>query len=425
MPGVRISVDPQEALIDEEVDIRVMGLPPNGRITIKASVKEGDILMSSYGCYTATERGIVSVRDQASLEGTYTGVEPMGLFWSLKWEPSYTRKRRLVRYDVDTPLIVTLSVIDGHYSWEDLFDPSIRPLATVKVRRWYKHKSVRRIEVKHGSTRGSLFTPPGRGPFPGVIDIMGAGGGLLHYQGALLASKGFVVLCLAYYKYDDLPIKPQDVTFDYFIESTEWFLGLPEVKNDGIGVIAISKGGMYSLMLCMHFHQIKAVVLSSGVTFVCDFPLKYSKGDIPNAESVLQNLRTTSEGDEVIAVYQPTVDDFIKVWESSASVLFIVGEDDRCLDPAITDRFLQVVPDEYKHRFQLFKYPDTGHIIDPPYSPCFRTSSQGLRVVVWGGSPKGINLAQEEFWQRTVDFFSRRLGRVNARAVIPHKSSNL
>lgn len=73
MPGVRISVDPQEALIDEEVDIRVMGLPPNGRITIKASVKEGDILMSSYGCYTATAQGIVSVRDQASLEGTYTG----------------------------------------------------------------------------------------------------------------------------------------------------------------------------------------------------------------------------------------------------------------------------------------------------------------------------------------------------------------
>lgn len=73
MPGVRISVDPQEALIDEEVDIRVMGLPPNGRITIKASVKEGDILISSYGCYTATAQGIVSVRDQASLEGTYTG----------------------------------------------------------------------------------------------------------------------------------------------------------------------------------------------------------------------------------------------------------------------------------------------------------------------------------------------------------------
>lgn len=81
MPGVRISVDPQEALIDEEVDIRLEGLPPNERVTIKASVKEGGIPMSSYGCYTATEQGIVSVRDQASLEGTYTGqlyTLPMG-----------------------------------------------------------------------------------------------------------------------------------------------------------------------------------------------------------------------------------------------------------------------------------------------------------------------------------------------------------
>lgn len=71
-----------------------------------------------------------------------------------------------------------------------------------------------------------LFFLTGRGPFPGVIDIMGAGGGLLHYQGALLASKGFVVLCLAYYKYDDLPIKPQDVTFDYFIVRTTFFFNI-------------------------------------------------------------------------------------------------------------------------------------------------------------------------------------------------------
>lgn len=36
---------------------------------------------------------------------------------------------------------------------------------------------------------------------------------------------------------------------------------------------------------------------------------------------MLQNLRTTSEGDEVIAVYQPTVDDFIKVNFESLDVL--------------------------------------------------------------------------------------------------------
>lgn len=36
---------------------------------------------------------------------------------------------------------------------------------------------------------------------------------------------------------------------------------------------------------------------------------------------MLQNLRTTSEGEEVIAVYQPTVDDFIKVNFESLYVL--------------------------------------------------------------------------------------------------------
>lgn len=79
---------------------------------------------------------------------------------------------------------------------------------------------------QHGSNQCLVCFLAGRGPFPGVIDIMGAGGGLLHYQGALLASKGFVVLCLAYYKYDDLPKKPQDVTFDYFIVRTTFFFNI-------------------------------------------------------------------------------------------------------------------------------------------------------------------------------------------------------
>ena len=72
--------------------------------------------------------------------------------------------------------------------------------------------------------------------------------------------------------------------------------------------------------------------------------------------------------------------DFIywQVWESSASVLCFVGDDDRCLNPAITERFIQLVPKEHTHRFQLLRYPDTGHFIDPPYSPCFRTSFHGL-----------------------------------------------
>jgi hypothetical protein len=73
MSGVRISATPQEALVDEKVHIKVDGLPRNGPVTIKASLQEGKLRFSSFGCYTATDKGQVFVENQASVQGTYTG----------------------------------------------------------------------------------------------------------------------------------------------------------------------------------------------------------------------------------------------------------------------------------------------------------------------------------------------------------------
>lgn len=74
MSNVQLSVTPNEALVDEKVHIRVDGLPKNGPITIKASLQEGSLRFSSYGCYTATDEGSVVIGEQKSQLGTYTGV---------------------------------------------------------------------------------------------------------------------------------------------------------------------------------------------------------------------------------------------------------------------------------------------------------------------------------------------------------------
>ena len=46
----------------------------------------------------------------------------------------------------------------------------------------------------------------------------------------------------------------------YCKESTEWFAGLPNVKPEGIGMIGISKGGMYTLELCRHVPKASTLV---------------------------------------------------------------------------------------------------------------------------------------------------------------------
>ena len=47
----------------------------------------------------------------------------------------------------------------------------------------------------------------GNGPFPAVIDLFGAAPGVHGQRAALLASRGFLTLALAYFGYKDLPKK--------------------------------------------------------------------------------------------------------------------------------------------------------------------------------------------------------------------------
>ena len=50
-----------------------------------------------------------------------------------------------------------------------------------------------------------MWSLSGNGPFPGVIDLYGTGGGLPEYRACLLSNYGFAVLALAFYGYEDLP----------------------------------------------------------------------------------------------------------------------------------------------------------------------------------------------------------------------------
>ena len=56
---------------------------------------------------------------------------------------------------------------------------------------------------------------PGDGPFPGVIDMFGGGGGLIEFRSALLASRGFAAFALPYFAHDDLP-RSLEFNLEYF-----------------------------------------------------------------------------------------------------------------------------------------------------------------------------------------------------------------
>lgn len=70
----------------------------------------------------------------------------------------------------------------------------------------------------------------GPGPFPAVIDLFGGAGGLIEFRAGLLASRGFAVLALAFFAYEDLPKGLTQLDLDYFEEAVELLLRHPKVS---------------------------------------------------------------------------------------------------------------------------------------------------------------------------------------------------
>ncbi|KAK1169297.1 bile acid-CoA:amino acid N-acyltransferase-like isoform X1 [Acipenser oxyrinchus oxyrinchus] len=121
---------------------------------------------------------------------------------------------RLRKRSVETPFLVELSVLEAHVA--DRFRE--RAVAAVSLERWYLAPGVRRVEVRQRGVVGTLFLPPGVGPFPAVLDMWGMGGGLSEYRAALLASRGYASLALVYIYHRDLPGPPDqyNVGEDYY-----------------------------------------------------------------------------------------------------------------------------------------------------------------------------------------------------------------
>lgn len=91
----------------------------------------------------------------------FVGVDGMGLFWSMIPDPDQPKGQRYMKRDVTTPQVIHLSVFNGHHSWNDFSNMNLNPIISKELRRWFKHKSVTREEIRYGKLRGTLFIPSG------------------------------------------------------------------------------------------------------------------------------------------------------------------------------------------------------------------------------------------------------------------------
>ncbi len=189
----------------------------------------------------------------ASQEGSYIGVDPMGLVLCMKSlldDPDYEKCAfHQRRYENPLKSIkIQFALYSDHI---DSLKVSCEPLATESVKRVLKSKDVNRFEVRQGRIRGVLFVPKRDTVLPGVVDIGGVPypGEVYDIPASLIASHGYVTLALAYCDFDNLPSR-SDTDFEYFLEALEWFHSLPQVKKYGLVIARVREVPLRSNPLC-------------------------------------------------------------------------------------------------------------------------------------------------------------------------------
>ncbi|GGU53505.1 acyl-CoA thioester hydrolase/BAAT C-terminal domain-containing protein [Lentzea flava] len=398
-----ILVNPQTAPLDQPVDIIVVGLPPGDEVVVQLST--GD--RASHGVFIADERGVVDLTRHAPREGTYHGVDPMGLFWSLERTGGKPGPMCL----------------------------SVEGAGEIALRRLTVPEGVERLEVRENGLVGTLFAPEDDGgDLPGVIVLGGSEGGLHETDAALLAAHGFVTFALGYFGMKGLPEHLVDIPLEYFGTAIDY---LAE-RSGEIGIVGGSRGGELALLVGSMYPQVRAVVsvVGSGVvtqgigpganllqklsyeaaswTYKGE-PLPYLpyyvseelRAKIVNGEPVPLRLAfDTSDG--------IPEDTEIRVENIVGGVLLISsGHDDGWPCVELSEVAMRRLKDhEHPFPYEHVVYPEAGHLIaGPPHRPATDVTYPGPGVTFSGGGvPHATAHAQANAWKRTVEFLREQLG---------------
>ncbi|CAD6184892.1 unnamed protein product [Caenorhabditis auriculariae] len=259
---------------------------------------------------------------------------------------------------------------------------------------------------------------PGDGPFPCIMDMSGTGGGIHEHKGSMLASEGFVVLCVAYFQYKDLPDKVEDIDVEYFKKPVEFLLSLPYI-GDRFGIQGVSFGGTLVDILTARFPEFKAAVVINGPHLQCSYYNIKEKGKPMPTVHVddtrwyfLNNVLATHLCHRTLT--DNITDEAETPWEKVPKdcAFRLVGSVDDLVSPSIhTSLYRQRRLRETGHQAEV-ELVNGGHIMEPPYFPHHELVYAKFQAFYcgYGGEVVLHGKSQEKSWANTIKFFKKTLG---------------
>ena len=249
-----------DALLSAPFNLQASDLPPFTGVTVTAETTDlhGEVWRSSATFRTRGD-GQLNLARSPAMAGSYRGIDPSGLIWSLRPRPD------LFPAFFEMPpggYDLTLSLTMGG-----------QEQARATTRRLSHLQDLRVEDVRDNGLYGQLLAPAsGRDLRGACLFLGGSEGGLYGTVAALLASEGLIVLNLAYFgvPHSTLPADLINIPLEYFHDALCWLRARPEVAGRRVSVTGASKGAEAALLIGSTFPSdvgAVAAIASSGLIF--------------------------------------------------------------------------------------------------------------------------------------------------------------
>lgn len=454
---IRFEISRTEAFVDEDVRIRLTGLAPHRVVRIHAATEDDENRRwSSMARFRADALGQVDLSTHESLGGTYRGVAPMGIFWSMQLIGEGDERRAGSRSSFakndSTPQSVTVEA-----------ELERSPVASATIERSFCARgtvmrdlilgSGNSLETAAKSTSdammkgrvGRLFLPPAArtgSPLPAVIVLSGSGGGFDLDKAAVLSRHGFATLALAYFGEPPLPQWLHHVPLEYVESALGWLARQPEIDANRIGVMGVSRGAELALLAASRFAKIRAVAAYAPSSVAWDsggrdkqtrhsIPAWTWRGE-PIASAPLPVRRFMwRSAIPVVAMRRPVMfrslfraglknsdavaRAAIPVEQINGPLLLISGGDDHVWPAEMMAKAIVTRLQEcgFACTVEHLHYPAAGHLLRYPHLPTTARVSRHEHLrgakFSFGGAARADAEAQTDAWWRTIGFLRSKL----------------
>lgn len=368
------------------------------------------VLYSNAGFYPDDE-GCISTAFSFSIIGSYRGIYPAGLFWSLKPVLDYENR------------FLPKSEALGIKSFFQLdVENNKKFIHSYRFTQIYTNSEITKTDLNE-ELKGSYFSHKNNNPNSCLLYLHGSGG--LDDESLnianLLCFKGFNTLCLNWAE----PMKMEEISLEYFEKAMVWLANAANDRTLKIRIMGNSKGGEAALLLAAKYpERVYSVCAANSLTapnqginrekspsYDPKSTWTYKGDPLPFIKSNLDMMVPLEQGKQVdlypfytslFKDRQGVLDKTIDLSGFSGKVLLLSGAEDSSAPIKEVCELLKgknpVTHIEHK------SWSDAGHITGwPGYSEIFQFYEGPF---LFGGSLKGNGECARESWNYILNFLS-------------------